>query len=240
MTVTAAPPVSDRLDDAEYEAALERLREFRRQLDQAEQYADTGSLARAADLAMLFNDPEKRWVKEWDKEHPVKRAQFRGRPVEREGRSRFSSFIKARTDLHPSRAYRLLNAEDLRRIVSPVAKEISESTEGALRPLSKLFKEHRPEEAIEIWRRAMRIADAKGMPMPTSVEVKEALRAHDKETGRTPADRTAAYYQRTVKEALDRAVREAKWIRQYGAEEDKKRLLLAIHDVFTSTSESNE
>src|SRR6266487_1117059 len=102
MTVTADMPATVEFDEVEYEAALERLRAFRRQLDQADQRADAGSLDRAADLAMIFSDPERRWVKEMDETHPVKRTHFRGRPVDPEGRSRFSTWVKEKIDLRPT------------------------------------------------------------------------------------------------------------------------------------------
>ncbi len=237
MTVTADMPATVEFDEVEYEAALERLRAFRRQLDQADQRADAGSLDRAADLAMIFSDPERRWVKEMDETHPVKRTHFRGRPVDPEGRSRFASYVNEKIGLYPRYSYFLLNADEIARNYLYSVQTIRPDSAGSLRPLYKLLKEERGHEAPDIWQRAVRLA---GEDVPTAAQVKQALRDHDKTTGRTPADRTAAYYKRTVKEELDKAVRAAKWVHQYGSEEEKKRLLLTIHDVFTSTPESKE
>jgi creatinine amidohydrolase/Fe(II)-dependent formamide hydrolase-like protein len=74
-----------------------------------------------------------------------------------------------------------------------------------------------------VWRRALDTA-----AFPTHKQVSNALRAHDTATGRTPTNKVAAYYQRTVKEEHKRGLRALIYIHDHGGEEALQAHVAAI------------
>ncbi|MQB01952.1 MAG: hypothetical protein GEU78_17075 [Actinobacteria bacterium] len=226
MTATdhAALEAAAQLDDAEFNAALARLRKYREQLEQAGQQADEGTLECAANLTKVFED--RRWV---DQLPTPKKAHHRGRPIDPASRSRFAKWVKAEIDLSPSYCYRLLNADQLQRILSPKAKE-SISGETALRPLSKLIKQNRLAEAPVVWQRAEELADGEA---PTVTHARKALADHDKATGRTPATKRQGYAQRTIRESRKKAVDYFDYVLQHGSKEDIQELLAELDQRYT-------
>lgn len=221
MSVTSVTSVTpERLDDSEYEAALERLRSYRSQLDQADQHADAGSLERAADLAAIYAD--KRWVAEMNERHPIKRWVNRGRPVDPEGRSRFAKWVMEEAELHPTRSYQLLNANVLVGILETRVSKIHKASEKVLRPLRKLLAQDRADQAEAVWRRAVQLAEGE---VPTAAQVKKALADHDRELGYVvPRNRTADG--QSFGEVSKRSLRDIEWI-QHHATEAQKALYIA-------------
>jgi hypothetical protein len=207
------------LDDAEYQARIERLRGYREQLNRADQQADTGSLDRAADLAAIYAD--KRWV---DELPAPKRTSFRGRPVDPEGRSRFATWVKGQLDLQPRYAYYLLNANELAGIVCTRVHENRPTTAGPLRPLYKLLKDKRGEQAVDIWRRAVQLAEG---GTPTAAQVKKALADHDKAMGYSrPRQRTDDG--QSFSSVSKRLLRDFEWVSRNGTEEQVKTVLAEL------------
>jgi len=217
--IPGVPAVPERLDDAEYQTRIDRLRGYREQLDQADQQADTGSLDRAADLAAIYAD--KRWV---DELPAPKKASFRGRPVEPDSRSRFAKWVKERLDLRPTSTYYLLNANELAGIVFTRVKENRPRTAGPLRPLYKLLKDKRGEQAVDIWRRALELADG---GIPTSAQVRKALADHDKAMGYTqPRVRTDDG--QSFASVSKRFLRDGEWIARHATEAQRQKVIAEL------------
>lgn len=207
--------IEQHLADEEYQAAVDRLRSYVLQLEQAEAQSDAGSLERAADLARIYAD--KRWV---DELPAPSRTSFRGRPVEPDSRSRFAKWVVANVGLNASYSYRLLNAHELARIILPAAKEIPPTSAWSLRPLYKLLRDHRGDQAPAIWRRAVELADA---GVPTVAHVRKALADHDRALGYSTARRTADG--RSFAEVRARLLREFEWVALNGTEQQIKTVL---------------
>lgn len=168
--------------DSDYEAALERLREYRERVTVADREADRDSLARAADLRMVYG--RKRWLEEMP---APKRTHFRGRPIVADSVSRFAQWVTS----HPERAggyrrshvYRFLDASEVARIIVPGGDVclLPTTSEYALRPLVKLLKEKRADEIPAVWDRALRLAEGGGID---NLTVKRALNEHEIAAGR--------------------------------------------------------
>lgn len=203
-----------RLADEEYQAAIERLRAYVLQLELAKETTDSGSLERANDLARIYAD--KRWMDELPA--PV-RTSFRGRPVEPDSRSRFAKWVKAHVNLAPSYSYFLLNAHQLAGIISTRVEENRPATAGPLRPLYKLLRDHRGDQAPAIWRRAVELADG---GIPTTADVRKALADHDRALGYV-VQRTADG--RNFNEVRARLLREFEWVARNGTEQQVKTVL---------------
>jgi hypothetical protein len=189
MTTVATDRPTDmaRLDDAEYEASLERLRAYVEQLEeakdkrgQADRHADASSLDRATDLARVFED--KRWV---DQVPQAKKRRGR-RGVKPDSREQFFKWVKEHVKSHRtgqplarSRSDQLLNAHEVVGYFSTTREMVEkypDLTERAIRPLTKL-RAGRTEEIPEVWRRAVELAE--GGP-PTAANIAKALADHDK------------------------------------------------------------
>lgn len=212
MTATAID--TTHLEDADYEATLERLRSYVEQLEQAKEHrgqadrtADANSLERAADLARVFTD--KRWVDEVP--YPKRRPGRRG--VKPDSREQFFKWVKdhvksRRTGrpLERSQSQRLLNADEVGRLFAPtgdMGAKYPGLTERAIRPLTKL-QAGRSDEIPEVWRRVLQLAD--GEP-PTSSHIAKALADHDKalmpaDPGAGPAVSKKAGAERYYKKVL--------------------------------------
>jgi hypothetical protein len=220
MTVASVTAVTERLDDSEYQTRIERLRSYREQLDRADQQADSGSLDRAADLAAVYTD--KRWVDELPA--PIK-ASFRGRPVEPDSRSRFAKWAKEKLDLAPAYSYFLLNAHELSGIISTRVETNRPRSAKALRPLYKLLKDKRGEQAVDIWRRALQLAEG---ATPTHAHVRKALADHDKALGYSqPRTRPEG---RSFKDVRRRLLSDFEWVAQYGTEQEVKSVLADLQE----------
>lgn len=221
MTITDVTPATDvtQLDDFEFEAALARLRDYRRQLDEADRKADTGSLDRAADLARVFED--RRWAAELP---PPKKSHFK--PVDPYSRSRFATWVKAKLDYRPARAYQLLNADDLRRVISTAVEVTPAVGEWSLRPLSPLLRKGRESEIPAIWERAVKLAHG---GTPSIAQVRQALADHNKATGYAAAPRQkvrkADQYRRKVLTDWENFL-------EYGGPDDAKAVLAEMVDRF--------
>ncbi len=164
---TADPAVVER------EHRLNRLRTYSELLQVAGRTTDRDSLARAADLAALYEDTA--WV--LDLATP-KRTSVRGRPVDPKSRSRFATWARERTGLAPSTIHQLLRAHD---IVSNCLRGAGTMATGewALRPLTRLLKEH-PDAIEPVWNDA--VAEAGGA-VPDAGHVKSAIRRWRVENG---------------------------------------------------------
>jgi hypothetical protein len=228
MTVTAVPSVPavpERLDDAEYQARVERLRGYREQLDRADQQADTGSLDRAADLAAIYAD--KRWV---DEQPAPKKTHHRGRPVEPDSLSRFAKWAKERLELEPRHCYQLYRADQIAAYLRQ-AQIKPGASERVLRPLSKLLKKgsERGEQAPDIWRRAVQLAEG---DRPTNTHIRKALADHDKELGYTqPRVRTDDGQSFTS--VSKRFLRDGEWIARHATEAQRQKVIAELQARLT-------
>jgi len=214
MTVTAVTPVT-RLDDFEYEAGLQRLRNYVEQLERADKDAEKGSLQRAADLAAIYED--KRWIEDLPKPAPPRRPHhFR---IVEDSRERFAKewvkeYVTSPTTGNPltkDAAKHLLTAEiDVRRNVVARATTLPESIGiKALRPLAKLVKDGRADQLPDVWKRAVKLAEAEGQEAPGQILVRRALADHNKALGikATVSKRTVESYQHKVESNFDWLVR---------------------------------
>lgn len=218
-SVPGVPAVPERLADGEYQARVERLRAYREQLDQADQQADTGSLDRAADLAAIYAD--KRWV---DELPAPKKTSFRGRPIEPDSRSRFARWAKERLDLQPRYAYFLLNAHELSGVICTAVQINRPASARSLRPLYKLLKDKRGEQAVDIWRRALELADG---GTPSAAHVKKALADHDKAMGYTqPRVRTDDG--QSFASVSKRFLRDGEWIARHATEAQRQKVIAEL------------
>jgi hypothetical protein len=191
MSVATIPAVPDeRLEDAEYEAALERLRAYVVQLDEAKEHTtkagqrrDAGSLHRAADLRVVYEDG--RWVDQM----PAPKKQ-RGRREKPDSPERFYKWAEQHvsnpatgSNLKPTTSRKMLDAEEVRRIIRTPLREIPESLGlTTFGPLIGLLKQKRSQDVPEVWRRALELADGQH-PGPSTI--RKAIADHNQATGFT-------------------------------------------------------
>jgi tetratricopeptide (TPR) repeat protein len=197
MTAPTDTAEAKRLADEEYQAALDRLREHVKQLEEADHLADANSLDRARDAARVFED--RRWV---DELPAPKKTHHRGRPVDPASINRFSKWVSEHVGLQGAQTYRLLRANSIYFSLGQINPR--PESERTLRPLSKLTKEGRTDEAPRIWRRAIELAEG---TTPNSGHVRKALRDHDIATGRIAKTKSRAYQKRLVKDERKRLLR---------------------------------
>lgn len=117
-TIDETTELTEHLADAR-SARLQRLRAFRKQMDRADQDADTGSLDRATDIAQEF--AEKEWVKELPE---VTKSHYRGQPIKADGLSRFAGWAKANIGYEPRHVYQLIRADEVHGILCAAAQSI--------------------------------------------------------------------------------------------------------------------
>jgi hypothetical protein len=140
-----------------YDEALERVRAYAEKIRDGERTADQESLARAADLALLYED--KRWVAELAAEGKAPKTKvFRGRPVDPESRNRFASWVLTHEGLKPAYAKRLLQVHDWRQRFTATAVAKSLTGEFAIRPLYALERRGMGDHTGEVLDRAQEIA----------------------------------------------------------------------------------
>jgi hypothetical protein len=191
MTAVLDSTEARRLDDAEFAAALERLRAYVAQLEEAKQQttqagdrADAGSLERAGDAMAVYED--RRWT---DKLPAPKKT--RGRREKTDSRERFYKYAqeyitspKTGNGLKRTTTAQLLYAEDVYQLLCASGAEIPAGTTArSLRPLVTLKnKQKRPQEIPAIWSRALELAEGRA---PTGPQVSKARNDHDKATGFT-------------------------------------------------------
>jgi hypothetical protein len=179
MTATDTPTL---LTEQEYEAALNRLNEYKRRLDDAERITDADSLQYARDLTSIYEDG--RWVKDLP---PVTKTHHRGRPVDPKSKSRLAKWVKQTVGLAPRTTYRLRSAEVLSRGISMTTWSEKFVTEATLRPLASLRRlagletegwqragDGRYPDAIkQAWELAVELAAGE---TPTGSQVEEAVK----------------------------------------------------------------
>jgi hypothetical protein len=195
-------------EDTEREAILERLRAFAAQQSSADELADSGSLARAADLMALYEergpDGRRRFAAELP---PPAKARNRGRPVDPESFSRFTKWLVDQVPLKGSRAYQLRDAHDLATNYFHRVEIIPDS-ERALRPLKWLVKNGHSDHVSEVWEAAVRAAGGRA---PDSATVRRAL-ADWRRINIPKASRPTT--PRGGKDTVDRWLRDARRIMQ--------------------------
>lgn len=221
MTMTLDPiaDTTDRLDDAEFEEILDRLRDYVEQLEEASQHRGqanrlaeaAGSLQVAADMARLYA-AEARWVPEIKATLQPKKG--RGRPVNPRSRDSFFKWAKGKITsrktgkgLEHSQSDRLLRANEVARIISPMGDGIRGVTERALRPLYELLAV-RAAEIPAVWQRALKKADGQ---TPTNSHVKKALKEHN-EALRPAAAAQPPREKRTVDKAKKAIIDQYRWL----------------------------
>lgn len=180
---------AERLEDEDYQAALARLREYREMVEAADRRADQASLARAADLALLYED--RRWMDEL----PAAKPDVTGK-VTPDSRNRFAKWVAEVSSVHlqTRQTTYLLGAYDLNAQVSTVSTVVP-TGERVLRPLKAV--QSKGYDHLEVWRRAVELAE--GRP-PTEAQVRQA--------------KTDYLAQFTPKDQRNRA-RRHKWQRQH-------------------------
>jgi len=192
---------------AERQEILDRLKAFANQESRAEHLADQGSLDRAADIMKLYKD--KSWVKEVD---PPKTRRNRGRPVDPESFSRFSSkYLTQKTGLKGAHAYRLRDAHELRTNYFSQG-EIKPTGERELRPLKWMSKNGYGDRIPEVWKIACKLA---GNQAPDSPTVRRAL-AQWKHNNLPKAERKTA--ERGAEAQIKKWVQDAKRFMQENTE----------------------
>ena len=224
MTVTAVTPVTPvaRLDDFDYEARIERLRAYVEQLEGADRQADTGSLQRAADLMAIYED--KRWMDDMPEPAPSRRPNtFKVVP---DSRKQFGKWAEAHVTspttgrpLAPRTTRTLLDTEDVIRSMggAPLPESVGAQT---LVPLGKLVQDDRADQISDVWRRALKLAEAEGQDLPGQALVKRARTDHDKALGiKAPVSkRTVESYQHKVESNFD-------WLVRHNTPEENRALL---------------
>lgn len=184
--------------EQEYQAAVQRLRDFVGQLAAADRTADQGSLDRAADLALIYE------AKAWKDEVPApKNTVWRGRPVDPDSRNRFATWALQQLGLSPAITKELLRAHDWMGRFMAEASAVSPSGKWALRPLYRLERVGRADEVPEVYRRAVELAE--GRP-PTAAETKAAVRDYMAQF--TPSQKRTLATKTTAQALHDRIVRE--------------------------------
>lgn len=156
-----------RVTDTEYQAALERVRAYREQLNEADRRTDQGSLDRARDLELLYQ--EMRWV---DELPAPKNKVWRGRSVDPRSRNRFATWVLQQTGLVPSRVRQLHLAEETVGILVTAVTVIPDG-EWALRPLRRLDRQGYGDHLIDVYKRALELAEG---DVPTYAHTSKAVR----------------------------------------------------------------
>jgi hypothetical protein len=221
MTVRALEAVK-RLDDATYQAKLERVRAYVAQLERADRDADTGSLQRAADLAAIYED--KRWVEDMPEAEPSRRpTAFKIVPDSREQFAKWAKeHITSPTTGSPLKRTATLGLLDTEDVVRSVSTPLETEAVGrqTLQPLVKLIKDGRNDEVTAVWKRAVKLAEAEGKETPGPRLVRKARADHDKALGIKPpaSKRTIDTYQNKVEHNFD-------WLVRHGSPEQCKALL---------------
>lgn len=203
----------------EREHRLNRLRTYSELLQEAGRTTDRDSLARAADLAALYED--KAWVEDLP---PVRQSSRLGRPVDPASQSRFAGWVRERTGLASSTVMQLLRA---RRIVSNClcGAEIMPIGEWALRPLTRLLKEH-PDAIQPVWNDA--VAEAGGA-VPEVGHVKSAIRRWRVENGSGAPRRDS--YGIPPRERRERIIAEARFLLGTGHADELHAALAKVHEL---------
>jgi len=148
------------------EQLLDNLRAFAKRQAEAAESADHDSLARAAEIAALYED--RSWVGELD---PPKRRASRGRPVDPESFSRFTKWLAERVPLASRRAYQLKAGHDLvANYLNSV--QLIPTGEGIVRPLRWLERNDYADRIPEVWELACKLA---GNAPPDEPTVRRAV-----------------------------------------------------------------
>ncbi|MGI9157301.1 MAG: hypothetical protein ACR2FG_11815, partial [Marmoricola sp.] len=184
-------------------------------LQEAARHTDRDSLARAADLAALYE--EAAWVSEMP---VVTRTSVRGRPVDPKSRSRFATWAKERTGLAASTIHQLLRAHDI--VWNNLrGAETMPTGEWAL---SRLLKEH-PAAIRPVWNDA--VAEAGGT-VPDVGVVKSAI-SRWRQNGSGPPRRDS--YGIPARERRLRIVAEARFLLETGHADELQAALAEIKEL---------
>jgi hypothetical protein len=119
----------------------------------------------------------------------------------------------------------LLNAHDL--TVSAMADTVlpADVGERVIRPLTKLIAQGRTQEAAEVWRRAVKLAEGQ---TPTNQHVRRALAEHNKMMGYTPAKQTEMRSQTLRETYRSRVKRDFEWLVGHCSPDEMKALLVEL------------
>lgn len=194
------------LDDDDYAAAIGRIRDWVDQSRSFEEEAQKATMDRAAEMVALYEDQDKRWVKDIP---PPKNKIWRGRPVDPESFNRFSGWLVQQTGLTPGSARRWKLAHE-------VASEfllhgaIKPTAEAEVRPLVPLRKLGYGDQIDVLWRRAVDLA---GGEEPTSNQVKKMVAEFKKDLGSATVKR--AQRQARAKELRDIALADLKKLYEF-------------------------
>lgn len=174
--------MTNRLTDAEYDAALGELTAFEKAIREADRLSQENTLDRAATLDRLFRDD--RWIVERNAERAMTGKTPQGvRGVDPASRSQFSTWVRGRfASIDPSTTYRLLDAQNILQTFFRHGEK-RPATEAALRPLKKLTKAAygSGKRIGPIWELACHIAEGQGRSEPNAVDVRHAISEWNKE-----------------------------------------------------------
>jgi hypothetical protein len=159
--------VTETLPDPKREAAIQRIRDYVGQLQRADRDADQGSLQRAEDLELIYQDM--RWA---DDLPQPKHEVWRGRPVDPKSRNRFAGWVLQTTGMTPGRVRQLHLARDLMENYCYQVAVIPEG-ERVLRPLRGLVSKGYGESVKRVYENAVKLA---GGSSPTARDVTTAKR----------------------------------------------------------------
>lgn len=185
------------MNDAERQAAIDRLRDFAAQQTEAGDLADRNSIERAKDVVAVYEDRDENGRRKWSLEiDPPKARRHMGRPVDPESFSRFTKWLSEvkEVPLPGRRAYQLRAASEISTYLNSV--QISPTSEGSLRPLAWMRKNGHEAAIADVWRNACDRAGG----TPTVKEVREALTAWKHE--HAPQQKRAATPKVTGPEAV--------------------------------------
>jgi hypothetical protein len=194
--------------DPELEAHLKVIEDFANQLDKAESTADRDTLTVGEALFKLFNDPDHRWVREYERVKPTT-ANAAGKKDPR-SRARFAGWLKWRAEKRrrsaPAATYcwRLLKAHETASRVDS-GNAVKPSTEGQIRPLNWLVQNGHPDDVNEVWAQAVELAKVDKRKAPNVTDVKAALSNYKAKLPK--ADRARVSTERKAATLRDKAKR---------------------------------
>jgi hypothetical protein len=164
-----------KLSDAEYSAALDRLRAHQALITEGklakagvDTANDQGTLARAADLHAIFAD-QARWEK-----YPLPKRQGRSKRVRPRSVGHFVRWAADAIGYTPRRVEQLLAVHEVLATITNPVPFSREATETTLRPIVDLVQAGRVDEAVSILREAQRKANG---AVPTRKQVQSVKTA---------------------------------------------------------------
>lgn len=162
---------------AERERLLDSIADYAARLQNAEKIADADSLAKAADLAELYEEGS--WIDEWQEVKPAKKDAL-GR-VDPKSRNRFAAWLvwaeeqRGKPAPKTNFTHKLLKANDIASRLYGVQTE--PTSEFAIRPLTWLEKAKYGDRIPEVWARAVELADGGPVTEKHVLEARREFRA---------------------------------------------------------------